>query len=451
VIEMENTLDNIREYMHIVDDGEIKRLLADIPVSALSAVWDELENEESLKLFFHLNLEQKVDLINDLSPIAQEELINRLSLEHIRNIFEEMEPDDLVDIIQAVSIEARESVWNSLSTEARQETQFLLRFDADDAAGLMTPRYVAIRSTINVGQALSFLRKGAGEVETVYYMYVVDPLKRLTGVVSIRDILSSQDDVIIDEIMVKKVIAVHEETDQEEVAKILEDNDLIALPVIDRYNRLLGIVTFDDVIDVIREEQTEDVYKMGAMGGSTDRYTDTNIWGLVKKRVPWLIVLLLAGTITTNVLNFYEPIYLSAVFLMWFVPVITQTGGNSGTQSSTLMIRGLATGELRFRDIGSVMLKEVFVGVIMGIILGAIITARTFILPPGVAIFEAVSIGLSLSLVVLFSTTIGALAPLLIHKMGFDPTVMAGPLMATVIDVIGLTLYFQMAKLLLGL
>ena len=227
-------------------------------------------------------------------------------------------------------------------------------------------------------------------------------------------------------------------------------NDLIALPVVDSFTRLLGIITFDDVIDVIREEQTEDVYKMGAMEGSADRYVDASIWRLIRKRIPWLVVLLLAGTLTTNVLKLFEPITLAATFLIWFVPVITQTGGNSGTQSSTLMIRGLAVGEIHFRDVGKVVLKELAVGFLMGAILGVVILLRGILLPPGIAILPAIAIGSSLVFVVLFSSLVGALAPLLIDRIGLDPTVMAGPLMATVIDVAGLTIYFQIARLILG-
>jgi magnesium transporter len=190
---------------------------------------------------------------------------------------------------------------------------------------------------------------------------------------------------------------------------------------------------------------------MGAMDGSTERYVDSSVWKLIRKRVPWLIILLLAGTITTNVLNWFEPITLAATFLIWFVPVITQTGGNSGTQSSTLMIRGLATGEVHFRDIGRVLAKELAVGILMGLILGLVILGRGIFLPPGIELLPAIAVGASLVFVVVFSSLIGAFAPLLIHRRGADPTVMAGPLMATIIDVAGLTIYFQIARLILGL
>ncbi|MFW5744134.1 MAG: magnesium transporter, partial [Spirochaetota bacterium] len=405
----------------------------------------------SVRAFLLLDLESKVDLISNLSEHDQEWLIGQLPIDNMRVVFDEMDPDDLVDVIQAVSPDARESLWNNLSAEARQETQFLLRFDEDDAAGLMTPRYLAVRPNITVGQTIAFMRRTGRDVETVYYVYVVDQLKRLVGVVSLRDLLFTDDTEPISSIVTTDVVSVRDEIDQEEAARILDANDLIALPVVDGFNRLLGIITFDDVIDVIREEQTEDVYKMGAMDGSTERYVDSTIWKLIRKRVPWLIILLLAGTITTNVLSWFEPLTLAATFLIWFVPVITQTGGNSGTQSSTLMIRGLATGEVHFRDIGRVLVKELAVGVLMGVILGLVILGRGLFLPPGIELLPAVAVGASLIFVVIFSSLVGAFAPLLIHRLGADPTVMAGPLMATIIDVAGLTIYFQIARLILGL
>ncbi|MBA7520993.1 hypothetical protein ES705_13093 [subsurface metagenome] len=220
----------------------------------------------------------------------------------------------------------------------------MLKFDEDDAAGLMTPRYLALRSSLTVAQALTWVRKSAASIETIYYIYILDELQRLIGVVSLRDILAAENEELIENIMVKNVTSVFDDTDREKAAVILETYDFLALPVVDHYNRLLGIITFDDIIDVIREEQTEDIYKMGAMGGSTDPYLESSIFGLVKKRIPWLVILLMAATITTLV---------------------------------------------------------------------------------------------------------GTIAPIIIDRLGKDPAVMAGPLMATIIDVSGLTIYFETAKFLL--
>lgn len=446
---MKYSLEYIKEYINILKPEEIRNILREITLQDLIENWNKLTPEEGIIIFKNLDLEMKVDLINSLTYKEQEMLLMELNVENIRQLLNEMEPDDLVDIIQSVSHEVRKSVWENLSPEAKKETLFLLKFDEDDAAGLMTPRYIAIKPTITVGQALKFARKGAEEIETVYYFYVLDQIKRLIGVVSLRDILASKDEQLISEIMETDIISVHEETDQEELARILENYSLLAVPVVDRNNVLLGIVTFDDIIDVINEEQTEDVYKMGAIAGKPIPYLETSVAGLVKKRIPWLIVLLIVGTITTNVLHHYEEIIIGAAFLFMFMPVITQTGGNAGSQSATLMIRGLATEEIYFRDIWKVLLKEICVGFIMGIGTGLIVFIRGIFLPPGIQVFQAFAISISLCLVVLFSTILGAFAPLAIHRFGYDPTVMSGPLMATFIDVSGLTIYFEISKHLL--
>ena len=448
---MQNPLENLREFMHELSDEQLRDIVVEMPMHEVVELWQDLRDVEAINLFVLLPIDKKAELITELGASDQEWLIKNLPLDNAREIFAIVEPDDMVDIIQELTPEVRESVWQSLSDEARSQMQFLLRFDEDQAAGIMTTRYLAIRSNISVGQALAFIRINARRVESIYYIYVVDALKRLQGVVSLKDLLFNDDTRRIDEIMTHRVVTVNEDADQEEVARTLEVHELVALPVVDGYNRLLGIVTFDDAIDVIREEQTEDVYKMGAMEGSAERYTDSSVWRLIRKRVPWLVILLVAGTLTTNVLSSFESLTLAAGFLVWFVPVITQTGGNSGTQSSTLMIRGIATGEIRFRDLGTVMLKELAVGLLMGLILAGVIMLRSVYLPPGVSWVEAVAIGSALVFVVVFSSIIGAFAPLFIHRLGFDPTVMAGPLMATVIDVAGLTIYFQAARMILGL
>jgi len=448
-------LEYLTSNLQNMGDKEIRNLLSQMSLADLLDLWDYLEEDDMIKLFLLLDLSRKVDLIHELPTSQQEFIIQELSTAHIKRLLDEMEPDDITDFIQAVSPEVREAVWNSLSDEAKTETRLLLNYDEDDAAGLMTPRYLAIQSSLTIAQALRWLRKKVSDVETIYYIYVVDKLKRLLGVLSLRDMLLGDDDDKIESIMVKKVITVREDTDQEEVAKILETYDLLALPVVDGYNRLLGIITFDDVIDVIREEQTEDVYKMGAMGGSIVPYMESSVWDLVKKRIPWLTILLIMATFTANVIELFKNVYGPWPFLVPFMQLITGTGGNSGTQSSTLMIRGLATGELEVKDIGRIFLKEIMVGVLLGAGMGVLTVIRVLIfelgLPFEVVMMRGIAIGLAMSLVVIIATLIGALAPLVIKRLGFDPTVMAGPLMATVIDVCGLTVYFQTVRLILNL
>ncbi len=425
-------------------------MVSDIPMAELLDAWESLNEEESLRIFSCLDLERKVDLITSLPYSRQEALMKSLTTENAKTLLAEMDPDDLTDFIQSISPEVRQSVWNALSEEARRETQFLLRYDEDDAAGLMTPRYLAIRPTLTVGQALSWVRRSARAMETVYTIYVLDPLNRLVGVVSLRDMLAAGDEERIRDIMVERVVTVFQDTDQEEVARILETYDLLALPVVDHYHRLLGIITFDDIIDVIREEQSEDIYHMGAVGASRETYMESSVLSLVRRRIPWLVVLLLAATLTTNVIASYQSVLEAAVVLAFFIPIVTGTGGNSGTQSATLMIRGLATGELHFHDVWRALAKEASVGILLGLALGLLTVGRAVLLPPQVPLQEALAVGVAMCFVVLVATLVGCLAPIVIARLGFDPAVMAGPLMATLIDVSGLTIYFQTARLLLG-
>ena len=447
------TLESIKEYLQMLNPAELKKNLKEISTQDLIENWDDLSEDEEKIIFRNLPLDMKIDLMDSLSSKDQEDIIRGLTdggITGIKQLLKEMEPDDLVDIIQSASPDVRKSVWENLSDDVKKEMIFLLKFDEDDAAGLMTPRYIAIKSNITVGQALKFIRgQHAKDVETLYIIYVVDQLKRLIGLVSLRDLLEHEDDEIIKNIMETDIISVHDDTDQEETAKIFITYGFLAVPVVDENNVLLGIVTYDDIIDVIREEQTEDVYKMGAMTGEIEPYLETSIWGMVKKRVPWLVVLLFLGTITTNVLAHYESIVLGAAFLFIFMPVITQTGGNVSNQSSALMIRGLATGEIESEDMWRILLKEMVIGLLMGLITGAAIFFRGVLFPPEITIFQGIAIAISLCFVVVFSTVLGAFAPLLIHKMGFDPTVMSGPLLSTFIDVCGLSIYFEITKIIL--
>ncbi len=430
---------------------EIQEALLEVHSSDLLEEWSTLSNEKALTLFLRLPTEMKRDVLIGLSYEQQEHLIANLSNRGRSDLFKLVEPDDLVDLMQTLNKEVRQRVWESLSEESRREMIFLLKYDEDDAAGLMTPRYLAIQSVITVQQAITFIRKNAEKVEYLFNLYVIDQFQRLVGVITIKDLLAAENSTPVSKLMDEQYRFVYDDTDQEEVAKLMDNSDLPALPVIDHTGALIGTVTFDDIIDVIREEDTEDIYKMGAISGDTELYVNTSIKGLVRKRIPWIIILLIFGTVTANVLTRYEPLITAAAFLFIFMPVIAQTGGNTGSQATTLMIRGLATNQIRLGDAWKIMRRECVVGLLMGVITGLVIFLRGIILPPVVTPYEAMVIGASLVLVVFVSNLLGILAPLGISKLGLDPTVMSTPLLATVIDVAGYVIYFESAKLLLNI
>jgi len=308
---MAGEIDKLREGARL-STPELKALLADVTPQTLSEIWGEFDPEYARRLFLAIDIRKKADLISYLPDYEQEKIITYLSEQNTRLLLGELEPDDLVDLIQSASREVRHSVWESLSDEAKRETLFLLRFDEDDAAGLMTPRYSAVQEGLNAAETIRFLRNKSSEAETIYYVYVVDKLHRLKGVLSLRQLIMAPDATLVKDIMTPDPISVREDTDQEEVAQILQAHELIALPVVDDTGKLLGIVTFDDVMDVMNEEHTEDIYRMGAMNGRAIPYLGTSILRLVRKRVPWLIILLMLGTVTTNVLHHYESLILNA-------------------------------------------------------------------------------------------------------------------------------------------
>lgn len=456
---IDSDLKQLLDMQELFSSEDINHLIEKIPISDFLDNWDLIPEDLKTKIFSCLDIEKKIDILINLSPSDLGDMLMKLSEADIKKILQEFEPDDLVDILQTVDLETRQTIWNGLSKEAKEETLFLLKFDEDDAAGLMNPRFIAIRSSVTVKQALSFVRKSCIDVEIIYYIYVIDYKKRLIGVVSIKDLLSNKDDVLISQIMATDVVSVKANTDQEEVAKTLETYDLVSLPVVDEENKLLGIVTFDDVIDVIREEQTEDLYKLQAIAGETQRYSDTSILKLFFKRIPWLIALLILGTATTWVMDFYtgatgetdiSQILFPAIIGI-YVPIILGTGGNTGGQSATLIIRGLGMGDIHKRDVGNIFLKELIVGLLLAITIGIVIFIRCLVFPPTASFMQAFAITSSLMLVVVVANIVGAMAPIFCSLFKLDPAVMSTPFMTTIIDVCGLIIYFEITKLILGI
>ncbi len=414
----------------------------------------EATKEAQKHLFLTLDKDARINLLLLLSTREQEQLITNLSELDLRDIIQYIQPDDLVDLFQNLSAEVREAVWNNIGIEHKKQISFLLRFDSEDAAGLMTPRYVQVRDHLTVKETIHFIRTNREEVETIYYIYVVDSVKRLKGVVSLRDLMKHKDETKLSAFMTTSIISASEDTDQEEVARILEHEKLLALPVLDALERIIGIVTVDDVIDVIREEQTEDVLNMSAVSTNKqftqNSYIESPIHSLFVSRIPWLLILLLAGTITSNLLTLFSPLMQSAVFLVWFIPAITSAGGNTATQSSALIIRGLARNELSFRHLTRVFFKELLVTLFLGMTLAGIMMLRGLFFVPAISVYEALIVSCSLLFVVIFSGVMGVLIPLFISKLRRDPTVIASPLLSTLIDLAGLTIYFLFAQLMLG-
>jgi magnesium transporter len=367
-----------------------------------------------------------------------------------------LEPDDAADVIQQADQDQRAGLLALLDEPTRKEVQALLAYAEDEAGGLMNTRYARLRPQMTVDEAISYLRRQAqSKVETIYTAYVLDPEQRLLGVASFRDLFAAKPDRTVAQIMETEVVKVGEGTDQEALTRLFAEHDLSAIPVVDEGGRMKGIVTVDDIVDVVQEEATEDIQKFGGMQALEMPYLQVRRRDMVRKRVVWLVVLLMGQMLTATVIGYYAGQIESAAVLAIFMPLVISSGGNSGSQASTLVIRAMALGELRAADWWRVMRRELATGAILGLILGAVGVLRVLIVG-GVSddygqhyALIGLTVGGSLVGVVLFGTLVGSMLPFLLKRMGADPASASAPFVATLSDVTGLLIYFTIANLIL--
>ena len=444
-------LDRIREALELGDLAELERLAALAPVHELLEGWDALPGEHQYVLLTVLPPAKAAEILAQLEPEAQLAFLETLPRFQVRGILAELDPDDLTDLLQAAREEKPElfaELIELLDPETRAQVHRLLAYEEDEAGGLMTPEYVAVRAGMTVEEVLAFLRRAAPDAETIYYIYVVDDAGRLIGVLSLRDLIVADPATRVKEIMNENVVFVTTGTDQEEVARLMADYDFTVLPVVDEDQRLVGIVTIDDVIDVLEEEATEDIYRLGAVEAPELVYSRSGVLELWSARVRWLVILILTGMVTSTLLGRFENVLKAATALAFYLPVLLGTGGNSGSQAATIIVRALGTRDVEIKDWPRILLKELGVGTLLGFTLSALIAAKValdgqFGITPAVA--------LSLFLLVVVANLAGSLLPLLLARLGIDPALISNPLIATVSDISGLLIYLSVAQLLLGL
>jgi magnesium transporter len=336
-----------------------------------------------------------------------------------------------------------------MSEPERKDVEKLLKYSPNSAGSIMSTEYVSLTPDLKVSEASELIRQAAPKKETIYYTYVTDQQNRLVGFVSLKDIFLAKEDMPIRKIMHRKVIRALATQDQEEVARIVRKYNLLALPVIEKDKRLVGIITVDDILDVVKEENTEDFYKMAAMLAPKEAYFDTGFFTLVRRRIVWLIVLLIAVTFSGRILKNYSFALEAIVALSYFIPMLLNTAGNAGTQSATTIIRGLATGEIGTSQVVRVMCREIGLGLTLGILLGLLGMGRAILLEKSP--FLGLAVGLTLTGTIVMSTLTGALLPLALKRINIDPAVAAGPFISTIVDITSLIIYFEIAKLLLHL
>ena len=415
--------------------------------------WATLSEEERLTLFQSLARGDASELFLSLDAADQEALISVLPVAERRVWLRLLAADDVADVIQQAPEEDREGLLNLLDHRTRPEVEALLEYQADVAGGRMDPAYAWIRPEMTVAQALAYLRlQASGRTSAIYYTYVVDHTELLLGVVSFRDLIAAPSTGRIENIMLRDPITVHEDTDQEQVARVLQDSSLIAVPVVDDDGHIKGIITVDDVIQVVEEEATEDFQKIGGVQALDQPYFRTAPREMLQKRVGWLSLLFVSQMLTTTAMGFFEKEIAQALVLVLFIPLVISSGGNSGGQAATLVIRALALGEVRLRDWWEVMHREIVVGLSLGIVLAVLGGLRVL---GAHALFGsyndqplrlALTISLSLIGVVTWGTLSGSMLPLLLRRAGFDPANASAPFVATLCDVTGLLIYFSIAK-----
>ncbi|NLA27128.1 MAG: magnesium transporter [Firmicutes bacterium] len=408
---------------------------------------DPLDDEEKGKLLRLLSDREAALLIQEMEQFDQVSLFRLLGSDRASTILREMASDDAVDLLgELLPHETAELL--ELVDEDGDEFSGLLKYPEESAGGIMTTEFISLPAELPVEEAIARLREIAPEAETIYYVFVVDSENRLTGVLSLRDLIAAPDGTPLRAIMRRNVISVNAALDQEEVARIVSRYDLLAVPVVDDEDYLLGIITVDDVIDVLEQEATEDIYRMAGAGEVTGMdFMEAPVHRIAWHRTPWLVICLLGGLFSGSIIGVFENTLQSILVLAVFIPVIMDMGGNVSTQSSTIFVRGIATGEIGADDLWRYFTREVRVGLLMGLIFGLFIALAAFIWQ-GSPVLGFV-VGISMFATVALATLIGSLVPVIFHKLNIDPAITSGPLVTTIKDITGLLIYFGMATLFL--
>jgi magnesium transporter len=424
-------------------------------IETLLENWPGLSKRERLETFEALPRDKADDFFLQLNSHDQCELLNEMPEGERRLWLRLLAPDDAADVIQSAQPDRRPALLQQLDEATRREVTALLAYKEDEAGGLMSPRFARLRPEMTVDEAISYLRRQAGVVETIYYAYALDDSQRLLGVVSFRDLFSADRNKPVRDVMRTRFVAATEDLDQEAVAKLVSAHHLLAVPVVDQAGRMKGIVTVDDIVDVVQEEASEDIQKVGGMEALDAPYLEIGFWRMVKKRAGWLAVLFLGEMLTATAMGYFEQEIAKAVVLALFVPLIISSGGNSGSQATTLVIRAMAVGEVRLRDWWRIVRREFSTGFVLGAILAVIGLSRILlwqaIWKPYGAHWAVVGLTVAFSLigVVLFGTIAGSMLPFILRRFGLDPASASAPFVATLVDVTGLVIYFTVASIIM--
>jgi magnesium transporter len=442
----------VRRALEQQDLDAVRSLLTGRHPADIAEVIDRLDDAEQVLVFRLLAPEQAAEVLVETSTDATRELIEQLPPAEAGDLLDRLPMDDVAEILSEDVPDRQHVLLAEMEPIDAAEVRSLLQYPPQTAGRLMTEKFVRVRPELTAAETVALLRRIDPEVETLNDLYVLDEGRRLIGVVSLRAVITATPDRRLDEIMLRDLVTTTPETDQEEVARLVSRYDLLALPVVDVVGRMLGIVTVDDVIDVLVQEGTEDVLRFSGIEGGPEfdqPYFTIPILRVVRKRVGWLLLLFLAETFTGSVLRLFESELSRVVALSFFIPLLIGTGGNTGAQTVSTLIRGLALGEIRLRDTWRVIMRELGGGLLLGILLGTVAFGRALLWGSPVAL--AAVVGLTIVAICTWSNTIGSLIPLIAQKLGIDPAVVSAPLITTLVDATGLAIYLLIAKVMLGL
>ncbi len=447
--EMEALFHRFIELMERGDYSQLKTELNDENPADIAEFFEELTAQQQLFIFRLLTKDMAAEVFSYMDNDTQEHIVHSITDKEVRNIVDEMFLDDTVDFLEEAPANLVKKVLRNTDADTRKLINQFLNYPENSAGSLMTIEMVKLRSGMTVAQAMVQIRKTGMDKETIYTCYVIDAQRKLIGAIPLRTLICSPDEAFVRDLMEDDVVCVQTTDDQEEVANIIKKYNWIALPVVDKEHRLVGIITVDDIMEVIEQETTEDMEKMAAMLPSDEEYLKTGVYKLAKNRIVWLSVLMISGTLSSFVIGHYESLLASVVVLNSFITILTGTGGNAGSQVSTIVIRGMALGEIEIKDALRVLWKELRVGVICGAILAVMNMVRMTIFSPGTDFLIDFTVSLSMGVVVVLAEAIGCLLPIGAKALKIDPAMMAGPLITTVLDAVALIFYFSIATALL--
>jgi magnesium transporter len=436
----------------VLTSAEMPNLVALRAASSheLAEALRDLSPTELGTLFSRLGDEALAELISELDPFDAARLLGKLSRAEAADVLEEMDPDDAADVAGELHSEVAEAILAEMEQEEAQDVRELLNYPPESAAGIMTPEFVALAPDLSADEALAALRRLAEEVEQIYYAYVTEPVTdRLLGVLSLHRLAFARPWTPISELMITDIAKVRADEDQEVAARLLDQRNLIALPVVDERDRLLGIITADDAADVLLEEAGEDIERLGGSQPLDEPYLRASVLHLFRKRVPWLLVLFIAEAYTGTVLRHFEDTLSEMVSLAFFIPLLIGTGGNVGSQTVTTLVRAMGVGEVQFGDLLRVVRREVAVGALLGAVMGVATYVRAWTLDVGVEIGPVVAV--TAMFIVLWAAIVAGALPLVLRRLKIDPAVVSAPFITTLVDGTGLFMYFTIAQIMLGL